>query len=695
VSGQLSQRARSVLSRFPAHLDVVRPEKQIANVVEGLGGDFETFASQLAGVRTAHRLSQAPTIRDLLLLGAIHGVTDADLGLVTVRTEKLRAMIDELRQLVPAGGDPMRASATRLLDAFAIAGADERLIALAPAAVAGTPPDEQGAANALIAAASEHVGFDATLEAIRRRLADICALHADGNGTVRALLRSTLSALDLEADGATNDDVRARLVAAGRGAELDLRLPDEFFHSADHFWHSTFVRDSVPLVAGIVVNTPAPKVLMGATIALAVLSQRSGIGVARLIDRARAAGHADATPATRIPFDEADDIAAAEHFTIERVRRGTLALTGSIAMDALAIKLGGPVEAVQRAVETLAGGSPAPATLSPQTAAIVARKYGYDLTLQPARRLAPLGIEENPLQRERRDPVSVTHGQTFTIRRRGFGREPLRVEIQGVDDLTMGPMLVNRDEGRGVGIFGPVPNGSTLMFTEEGLVFLDGGDISTIAYSWQGACFADSAPHARDFVFDGPGVSPKFRATFAEAIPADALDREAFVPHASEFLTPPGINVGETRFAFFVQQTHLGFRATPNDVTPTPHTVIGFADSSVFAGGDDERDPKAPNPNDPVAAKVTLSWLEHEGYAVRVIVPARFRFLSGDGPAVETRIASALERVRPAGVEVRVEFSDDRWTLGQGSVTDEQPLDDNPNNLLRGGTALWSPGDLT
>lgn len=695
MSGQLSQRALSVLSRFPAHLDVVRPDKQIANVVEGLGGDFETFASQLAGVRTAHRLSQAPTIRDLLLLGAIHGITDADLGLVTVRTEKLRAMIDELRQLVPAGGDPMRASATKLLDAFAIDGADERLIALAPATVAGTPPDEQAAASALIAAASEHVGFDASLEAIRRRIADICALHADGNGTVRALLRSTLSTLDLEADGATNDDVRSRLIAEGRGSELDLTIRDEFFHSADHFWHSTFVRDSNPLVVEIGVNTPAPKVLMGATIALAVLAQRSGIAVARLIDRARTAGHDDAAPATKIPFDEADDIATAEHFTIERVRRGTLALTASIAIDALAIKLGAPIEGVQRAVETLAGLDPAPAILSPQVAAIVARKYGYRVTLQPAQRLTPLGIEENPLKRERRDPVSVTHGQTFTIRRRGFGREPLRVEIQGVDDLTMGPMLVNRDEGRGVGIFGAVPNGSTLMFTEEGLVFLDGGDVSTIAYSWKGACFADSAPHARDFVFDGPGVPAKFHATFAESIPVDALDREALVPHGSEFLTPPGINVGETRFAFFVQQAHLGFRALPGDVAPTPHPLIGFADSSVFAGGDDELDPTLPNPNDPVAAKVTLSWLEHEGYAVRVIVPARFRFLGGDPPSVEARITSALERVRPAGVEIRVEFFDDRWTLAQGSVTDEQPLDDNPNNLLRGGTALWSPDDLT
>jgi hypothetical protein len=681
----LSQRALAVLSRFPAHLDVARAGKQFANVVEALATDFDAFSSQVAGVRNAHRLGHAPTLRDLALLGALHGIDDDDLGLVAVRVERLQALIDALRQSIPAGGDAMHAASTALLDALGVGG-PERLLELAPAVAAGTPPDESAAAAALLAGALEHVGFEATLEATRRRIADICALHAGGNGTVRALLLAALSALDLEVDLARNADAKARLVGEGRSSGLDLTLHDEFFHSADHFWHSTFVRDSLPLGVELGVALPGAQVRMGDTIALAVLSQRSGVAVARLMTRAVALGHPDAVPATRVTLAEADAIGVLEGFTVERVRRGTLELTGDIARAALAIRLAASDADVVRAVETLAGVAPAPDTLTPQQAAIVARKYGYRTVLTPAPRLEALGIEENPLQRERRDPVDCSHGQTFTVRRRGFGREPLRVEIEGVEDFTLGPMLVNRDEGRGVGFAASVPAGSRLLVTEEGLVFLDGAEVGGQAYSWSGACFADAVPNAHDFLFDGPGVAARRRATFVVATPADALDREALVPHAPTFLGVPGINVGETRFAFFAQQNHLGFPTR----TPTPRTVIGFADGSVFAGGPDVRDPQGPNPNDPVAGRVTLSWLEHEGYAVRVIVPSRFQYLSGgDGPTVEQRVVRALERVRPAGVEVRVEFADDRWTLGEGALTDENPLDDDPNTLLRGGTTLW------
>ena len=698
MSGQLSQRARDVLSRFPAHLDVERSSKQFAHVVEALAADFDGFASQLAGVRNAHRLDFAPTIADLMLLAGLHGVSNADLSLTTVRAERLRELFGQLRNA--AAGDALRAAAVELLDAFAIAGVDpDRLFALAPARRSGDAPDENAAALALLAAATDHTGFDATLEGIRRRVRDICTLHAGGNGTVRALLHATLSALDLEVDGERNAFVLRNLIAEGRTSDLDLNIHDEFFHSSDHFWHSTFVRNSLPLAVDITVDLPAADVRMGDAIALAVLAQRSDVAVARLIERARTAGYADATFGTRIAFNDADAIAALESFTIEHVPRGTLELAGDITVADAALRMGITPARVRADLAALAGFDvAADALLTPQQFAIVARKFGYRVTLRPQARLEALGIEENPLHRESRAPIGCTHGQTFTVRRRGFGRQLLRVEIAGVEDLTMGPMLVNREEGRGVGFFGPVPDGSKLLITEEGRVFLDGDDHTSFAFSWTGACFADGVPHARDFQFDGPHVPVRRRARFATVTPAGALDREALYPHASASLEMPGINVGETRFAFFVQQAHTGFRVPPaslfTDLTPTPRNTIGFADQSVFAGGDDPLNPIGPHALDPVAAQVKLSWLEHEGYAVRVIIPSRFRYLSGADVSVEDRLVQALERIRPAGVELRVEFADDRWTLGQGSVTDEEPLDDNPNDLLRGGTRLWTPDDL-
>lgn len=694
----LGERARQVLSRFPGHLDVERPGKQIALVVEGLAADFDAFASQIAGVRNAHRLGFAPTIRDLLQLAALHGVSDADLSLVTVRTERLRQLIAQLQAAGPADGAAIGAAATPLLDAFGIDGADERLAAFAPADRDGVAPDLAAAAQGLLRGALVHVGFEAAREAIRRRVEDTCLLHAGGNGTVRATLLATLSALDLEVERERNADVLGRLVAEHRTSTLDLEIRDEFFHSASHFWHSTFVTDSEPLTVEIAVALPHADVLMGATIALAVLAQRADLPVARVIDRAQVTGRQEATFDTRVSFDEADAIGAAEGFTVERVPRGTLELRGGLAVTTLAVKLGITPERVRSDLAALAGAAVTPdAELTPQQCAVVARKFGYRVNLQPGHGLEALGIEENPLRREQPAPVLCAHGQLFTVRRRGFGHQTLRAVIKGVEDLTMSPMLVNRDEGRGVGFFGTVPEGSSLMITEEGRVFLDGDDATGQAYSWAGACFAEATPHARDFVFDGPGVTPRYRTRFVDTLPAGGLDRETVYPHAPESLEAPGINVGETRFALFVQQAHTGHRAPAGsgfgDLTATPRHVIAFANQSVFAGGDDQRNPDGPDPLDPVAAEVVLSWLEHEGYAVRVIIPSRFRYLSGDDHSMETRLLQALERIRPAGVQFRVEFADDRWTLGTGTLTDEEPLDDNPNDLLRGGTVLWPPDD--
>jgi hypothetical protein len=142
----------------------------------------------------------------------------------------------------------------------------------------------------------------------------------------------------------------------------------------------------------------------------------------------------------------------------------------------------------------------------------------------------------------------------------------------------------------------------------------------------------------------------------------------------------PGIAVGRTRFAFFVQEAAFAHRAAtdpPGLVTPVPRTRVGFADASVFGTTADR----------PEAGLVSLSWLEHEAYAVRVLLPGRFARFDGDGPTVTERVARALGRLRPAGVDVRVEYLDDRWTLGVGVLAAGDGID--PILSLRGGTDLW------
>src|SRR5262249_15414195 len=148
------------------------------------------------------------------------------------------------------------------------------------------------------------------------------------------------------------------------------------------------------------------------------------------------------------------------------------------------------------------------------------------------------------------------HAERFSVARKGFERAILQVRVTGLEDKTVGPMVVNRDEGHGVGFSQAVPPGSTLVFAEEGRALVDSNDLTSFAFAWKGACFAGDDRRPADWVFDGPDVDPDRRAVFAQSFPQGALDPDFVFPHAGESLPMPGIAIGETRFAVFAQQAH-------------------------------------------------------------------------------------------------------------------------------------------
>jgi hypothetical protein len=294
-----------------------------------------------------------------------------------------------------------------------------------------------------------------------------------------------------------------------------------------------------------------------------------------------------------------------------------------------------------------------------------------------------LGIEENPLWRAETDSAPRRHAELFSETRRGFERALLQVRITGEGARSVGPMLVNRDEGHGIGFSGAVANGATLVFNEDGRALLDGADVTALAFAWQGGCFAgDDASAAADFVFGGDGLDPRLKkARFVTTTPAFGLDREAVYPSDGASLPVPGIAVGVTRFAFFVREAHFASRDAAGPRSVTPRSGAAEFDSAVFAP------PPLPRT---ASARVALSWLEHRAFAVRLLVPPRFRgWRSDDAEGVLTlqAIGRALERFRPLGVELRVEYIDDRWLLGSGTLT--SGIDDDPIEMLRAGTVLW------
>jgi len=445
--------------------------------------------------------------RDLMLIAARHGIGSADFAILLARVDRAKAL---LASLSAASDDTQRNErADALLNLWGLAAPRPRLGLFGANAAA--------AAAAVQAVMRSALSMESLLNFMRRRITGIAANHAQGNGTVRAILAGAANALD-----------------------LDLGT---IHHSEDRFWH------------------------------------------------------------------------AAEAF--DRWQVGDL---------------------------------------------------------DSSREL--LGIEENPLFRFETDQSGRADGDLFPLPRRGFGRAVLQVRVTGQLNLTVGPMVVNRDEGHGVGYAGAVPPSEMLRFTEEGRVFLEDTDVTANAYAWKGACFAGSDAHPTDFVFDGPTT------TFAVAFPEHALDSDFVFPHAGESLPMPGIAVGVTRFAYFA---HTAFYSGTRRVTPRP--AVGFADQSVFAA--------APGESLPASALISFSWLERRAFAVRVMIPPRFRALTPDDPdGVETRrrVAQSLLRFKPAGVDIAVEFLDDRWQLGTGVLLSDATA--NPIAELRAGTKLWSaPAD--
>jgi hypothetical protein len=190
-------------------------------------------------------------------------------------------------------------------------------------------------------------------------------------------------------------------------------------------------------------------------------------------------------------------------------------------------------------------------------------------------------------------------------------------------------------------------------------------------------------PHRRDFVFAGSGVAAGREAKFAEATPEGALGAMFAFPHAGESIVPLGIDVGESRFAFFVQEGFFSYQRpdlTIDRVEPRP--AVAFMEGSVFApGAGEERQ---------TAALLSLSWLERCAFRARVWIPRRFLLFTPEdqeGRATRKQVLEALERFRPAAVRLDVEFIDNRWVLGRGVIFGEQaPPEQGPGI----GMELWS-----
>ena len=355
-------RADSILGRFPAHFEALKPGKVLRSAVGALARDLDVQAAELAAIRRSHRLFDADVLSDLLLIAARHGIMASSLELLTMRFERARGL---LKDLAAAADEAARdEAAARLLALWSLEGGEPKLALFADPNEDGSPVDLTGEAGAtatarLIAAATEASSRQAQNDAARTRIATTIRIAASGNGTVRALLSGAANALDLDIGPIKS--------------------------SADRYLHASFAFDRLTL-----------------------------------------------------------------------------------------------------------------------------RAEGADGPIEPAVAREVIGLEENPLYRVETDAAPRKHAELFDQLRRGFERATLQIRVTGEGVRTVGPMVVNRDEGHGVGYAGSVPGGERLTFSEDGRVTLGEDDVTSSAFAWQGACFADAAtPHVNDYVFTEEADAPR------------------------------------------------------------------------------------------------------------------------------------------------------------------------------------------
>lgn len=295
-----------------------------------------------------------------------------------------------------------------------------------------------------------------------------------------------------------------------------------------------------------------------------------------------------------------------------------------------------------------------------------------------------LALEENPFHHADLDPAPRPHGQRFRIIRGGLEDVDVAVRVLGVGTRTVRPMVVDVLAGHGLAWEGTVPDGSELRFEASGAVTLDGNVVTGSAWEFHGAVFADARARLQaDFVFTD-AVERQHEGHFVTTAPlADALDDGAAFPHGAATVGPHTLRLGQTFWAAFVRIDHTS-TVVPGAIAPrTKHARF---DHAVLADANGIDGPTAGEPS----FRIGFAWEEREPFAVRILLPRRLMAMDDEkGSKLREPLRQLLDRHRAAGVDVRVEFADPRWTVGTGVVRDTE---DDAIGTVVAGTELWPDG---
>jgi hypothetical protein len=245
-------------------------------------------------------------------------------------------------------------------------------------------------------------------------------------------------------------------------------------------------------------------------------------------------------------------------------------------------------------------------------------------------------LVENPLVDRATEDKERQQREHFNTKRMGFFNEAVAVQITGVADRTVWPMVINQDTHEGVGFGGSLTDGQRVVFAADGKAYLDGSEVTDRCYYIRGALFGHSSFN-----------SEARRDLFCIVKPAGSLDRNYPRPTITPLaeLPVPILRLGDSTWRFSVEEG--AFDAS------------GF-DQAVFASGNSTE-------TSPPMGKVQLLWREHEPFSVAVLIPADLKSLEAamlDGQDLRELVRAGLERFRAAGIKLTVDYFNDKWIMG-------------------------------
>ena len=262
-------------------------------------------------------------------------------------------------------------------------------------------------------------------------------------------------------------------------------------------------------------------------------------------------------------------------------------------------------------------------------------------------------LVENPLTDRSTNDTPRHQREAFRVNRGGFFDGQVAIQVTGIADRTVRPMVINETDHEGFCYANVVHDGQKLVLTTDGKVLLDGTDVTAKAAFFTGA-LVDTAAERRSRL--APADQPAAPAPSAAAnnvadvvTPPSALDRAFPRPAltAVASLPPMDLRLGESSWRFSVQEGAYGLSGYDQAVYAFPEDAITL----------------------PPSGKVQLTWRENEPFAASVLIPAELKALdkvlekAGVANDLPTLVRAGLERYRAAGIRLDVSYYDQAWLL--------------------------------